>query len=216
MRSWWLTISAAREIVWPVELPDDIWQEVRALYGYSGGYGGATPGRAYHTYAHVLEVVERWREVERDVGWTHPDETFLAALYHDAVYVPGRHDNETESARHARAAAERLQLDAALVEKLILLTARHGHLSPTDVDAETALFLDCDMAILGADAECFDEYERQIAQEYSVIPPELYAAGRKRFLESLLGAPRIYLSKYFHDRLDAAARANLSRVLGIG
>ena len=59
----------------------------------------------------------------------------------------------------------------------------------------------------------FAEYERQIAREYSLIPPELYAAGRRKFLETVLAMPRIYLSDYFHARLDARARENLRRAL---
>jgi predicted metal-dependent HD superfamily phosphohydrolase len=187
-------------------VPEAMWDDVKAAY--------ATPGRAYHTYDHVLEVLERWREVEP--LWTRPLETFVAVLYHDAVYVPGRHDNEAESARLARLALTRFSVaaEAARVEELILLTARHGKLGPADVDAEAALFLDCDMAILAAPAARFAEYERQIAIEYGTLPPEVYAAGRRAFLEGVLGKPRIFLSDYFHARLDAAARENLRRALG--
>jgi predicted metal-dependent HD superfamily phosphohydrolase len=191
-----------------MEIPPALWDEVRAAY--------STPGRAYHTFDHVLEVMARWREVERDVGWRQPAETSVAVLYHDAVYVPGRHDNEAESARLMREAAARLlpELDAGRVEQLILFTARHGKLVPSDVDAEAALFLDCDMAILAAPPERFAEYQRQIAAEYSALPPEVYAMGRRRFLEGVLAAPRIFLSEYFHARLDATARDNLRRSLG--
>jgi predicted metal-dependent HD superfamily phosphohydrolase len=188
-------------------LPDEMVNEARVAY--------SSPGRAYHTWEHVKEVLSRWDEVARDVGWQEPRETRVAVLYHDAIYVPGRHDNEAASAELSRAAIARYtpDLDAERVASLILLTARHGKLTPADVDAEAALFLDCDMAILGADRARFDDYERAIAVEYSVVPPELYAAGRRRFLETLLNTPRIFCSDYFHARLDAAARDNLRRVL---
>jgi predicted metal-dependent HD superfamily phosphohydrolase len=188
-------------------IPPAMWEDVRASYD--------TPGRAYHTFDHVLEVMDRWRDVERDVGWERPLETSVAVLYHDAVYVPGRHDNEADSARRMREVVARLHpdVDCARVEELILLTARHGKLTPADVDAEAARFLDCDMAILGAAPERFAEYERQIAIEYSALPPELYAAGRRRFLDGVLASPRIFLSDYFHQRLDGAARKNLRPAL---
>jgi predicted metal-dependent HD superfamily phosphohydrolase len=184
-------------------VPTEMWDDVKAAY--------ATPGRAYHTYDHVLEVLARWHEVE----WTRPLESYVAVLYHDAVYVPGRHDNEAESAKLARAAITRFGVaaDAARVEELILLTARHGKLQPADVDPEAALFLDCDMAILAAPEARFAEYERQIAMEYSSLPPDVYAAGRRAFLEGVLRKPRIFLSDHFHAELDAAARANLRRAL---
>jgi predicted metal-dependent HD superfamily phosphohydrolase len=186
-------------------IPQELWDQVRVAY--------ATPGRAYHTFDHVLEVMERWHEVDRDLGWKQPLETGVAVLYHDAVYVPGRHDNEAESARLMREQVT-LPIDLARVEQLILLTARHGKLTPQDVDAEAALFLDCDMAILGSSPDRFAEYEKQIAIEYSSLPLELYAAGRRQFLAGVMATPRIFLSDYFHARLDAVARENLRRALG--
>lgn len=100
-------------------------------------------------------------------------------------------------------------------QALILLTARHGQLQPQDVDADAALFLDCDMAILAAPAEVFDAYDRGIAEEYrGVVPSLLFRLNRGRFLTGLLKRPRIFLSDDFHARCDAAARANLRRRLG--
>jgi len=45
------------------------------------------------------------------------------------------------------------------------------------------------------------------------VPDDLYRAGRRAFLESMLARPRIFASDFFHARLDAAARDNLQRVL---
>jgi predicted metal-dependent HD superfamily phosphohydrolase len=106
-------------------------------------------------------------------------------------------------------------VDVSRIEQLILLTARHGTLAASDVDPEAALFLDCDMAILGAPAEVFDAYDRGIAEEYAGhVPGFLFRLNRRRFLKHLLRSPRIFLSDFFHQRLDAAARANLRRRLG--
>jgi predicted metal-dependent HD superfamily phosphohydrolase len=41
----------------------------------------------------------------------------------------------------------------------------------------------------------------------------LFAINRKRFLKGLLGRERIFLSDFFHDRLDAQARSNLRRAI---
>jgi predicted metal-dependent HD superfamily phosphohydrolase len=139
----------------------------------------------------------------------------VAALFHDAVYVPAAKDNEARSAELARDAARRYfpRADRERIAKLVLLTARHGLLGPTDVDAEAALFLDCDMAILGASAGEFDAYDRGVAAEYAHVPRELYALGRRAFLGALLVKERIFLSDFWHARLDDRARANLRRVL---
>jgi predicted metal-dependent HD superfamily phosphohydrolase len=179
-----------------------------------------TPGRHYHTFEHVAEVLERLAEAARDVGRTTPLATTLAAVFHDAVYVVGRRDNEAESAKLARHVIDEDMAsatdEAPRVEQLILLTARHGALAAEDVDVDAAFFVDADMAILGAAPERFAAYDRDIALEYAAVPSELFAAGRKRFLEGLLARPRVYLSDYFHARFDAPARANLRRAIADG
>ncbi len=194
----------------PIALTPAHWQALEAAY--------ATPPRAYHHFGHVRAVLQHCQQVAVGPGWQQPVEVYLAALYHDAVYQAGRKDNEARSAQLALQAIAEVpalaHVDAARVEQLILLTARHGALGPDEVDAEAALFLDCDMAILGAPAEVFDAYDRGVAEEYrGVVPGFLYRAGRRRFLQGLLRAPRIFLSDFFHQRLDAAARANLRRQL---
>jgi len=177
------------------------------------------PPRAYHDFGHVHEVLAHYDEVAAGPGWMQPDEVFLAVLYHDAVYAPGRKDNEARSAALAREAIARWLpahgIDAGRVSMLIEATARHGTLAPDQVDREAALFLDCDMAILGAAPERFDAYDAGIAREYrGRVPSWLFAFNRRRFLKALLEAPRIFLSGFFHERLDAAARDNLRRALG--
>lgn len=195
----------------PFTLPAAMQADLEAAY--------ATPPRAYHGYAHVRAVLAHCQAVAEGPGWVHPREVQLAALYHDAIYEAGRNDNEARSAALARAQVERwlpgAGVDMARVEQLILLTARHGTLAAADVDPEAALFLDCDMAILGAPPEVFDAYDRGISEEYAGhVPGFLFRLNRRRFLKHLLRSPRIFLSAFFHQRLDAPARANLRRRLG--
>lgn len=185
----------------------------------------ATPVRAYHNFQHVQEVLRHFEEVSAGPGWTQPAEVYLAVLYHDAIYQAGRKDNEALSAALAMAQVSHwlpeCGIDTLRVAELINLTARHGQLSPTDFDQDgfalDALhFLDCDMAILGADPAVFDAYDQGIADEYrGHVPAFLFKLNRKRFLKGLLARERIFLSDYFHQRLDAAARANLRRAVGV-
>ena len=176
-----------------------------------------SPPRAYHGWSHVEDVEQWYQEVLKGPGWKKPREVFIAILFHDAIYVPGRKDNEEKSAQLALNLVDqhlpRKQLDTARIVELILLSARHGSLTPTDVDSEAALFLDCDMAILGAAPEVFDRYDAAIFEEFRHLDSKLYALGRRRFLSRLLASPRIFLSDFFRDRLEAAARANVSRAL---
>jgi len=193
----------------PLPLPAGLVAELAAAY--------AEPPRHYHTFAHATEVARRWREVADAGLWRQPVETWLAALFHDAIYVAGADDNERRSAALAVDAIARwfsgAGIDSARVAALVELTHDHGRLDPSAVDADAALFLDCDMAILGAEPAAFDAYDAAIAAEYAAVPADAYRAGRRRFLAGLLARPRIYLSNYFHERLDAAARANLTRAL---
>ncbi len=194
-------------------IPGPLLRELEAAY--------ATPPRAYHDFAHVGEVLRHYEAVAAGPGWAQPEEVRLAILFHDAIYEAGRSDNE---ARSADLALERIAhywpdaaVDRARVAGLIVLTARHGTHTPQDFpdDArgdDTRHFLDCDMAILGAEPAVFDAYDRGIAAEYrGKVPGWLFAIRRRAFLKSLLGRERIYLSEFFHERLDAAARANLRR-----
>lgn len=177
----------------------------------------AEPHRAYHDVLHLEEVLEQYAWVERELGWRHPREVWLALLFHDAVYDPDRNDNEAQSAALAAAEVRRWmpheRIDVERIERLILLTAKHGSLEAEQVDEEEALFLDCDMAILGAEPERFQAYEHGIAREFASLPPELFAAGRRRFLESLLGPEPIFLSPLFRSRFETRARDNVRRSL---
>ncbi|MCP3038805.1 hypothetical protein K6X12_10070 [Xanthomonas euvesicatoria pv. allii] len=179
----------------------------------------AAPPRAYHHFGHVRAVLQHYAEVAAGPGWRQPTEVWLAVLFHDAVYQPGRRDNEAQSALMAAEAIPRwwpqARVDVERVQALILLTARHGQVQPQDVDEDAALFLDCDMAILAAPAAVFDAYDQAIAEEYrGHVPSVLFRRNRRRFLAAVLKQPRIFLSDYFHTRHDTAARANLRRRLG--
>lgn len=194
----------------PLPLPAEQLQALHAAY--------AAPPRAYHNIGHVAEVLRHYADVAAGPGWTQPRETALAVLYHDAIYQAGRRDNEARSAQLAREHLARwlpqAGIDADRVAGLIELTARHGAIARDDVDEQTRLFLDGDMAILGAEPAVFDAYDRGIASEYrGHVPGPLFRLNRRRFLKALLKRERIFLSDFFHDRYDAAARNNLRRAI---
>lgn len=182
----------------PLTLAPEVEARLAAAY--------AEPHRAYHTAAHVADVLRWFDDVADDGLWRDPAAVYLACVFHDAVYEPQAKDNEARSAAMARALVGASDRTVELIE----LTARHGRLTPGDVDAEAALFLDCDLAILGAAPADFDAYDAAVAIEYQAVPAAAYRAGRRAFLAGLLARPRLFLSDRFHARLDGAARANLS------
>ncbi len=179
----------------------------------------AEPWRSYHDGLHLAELAGWFSRISAGPGWRRAPAVALAVLFHDAVYEPGRSDNESRSADLA-AAEIAIQMPAcggliARTRQLILATASHGEEAvDAAADPDLAYFLDADMAILGAPAERYDAYEAQVREEYtSVVPPDLFAAGRRAFLEGVLAADRIFHSDWFHRRLHAQATANVRRAV---
>jgi predicted metal-dependent HD superfamily phosphohydrolase len=96
--------------------------------------------------------------------------------------------------------------------------ATAGHELPPDVlDAlrdDMATFLDLDMAVLGAEPAAYDVYEAGIAAEYIPVHGlNNFRVGRAGFLRGMLSRERLFHTERFHQRLNAAARANLQRGL---
>lgn len=176
----------------------------------------AEPHRAYHGQAHVDALLGGLAGLGGVV--TDPAAVELAIWYHDAIYDPAARDNEARSADLLRmemaGLADPARLDAA--ELMVRLTAGHAltFQVPHAQRADCALFLDLDMAVLGASPAAFDDYERGIAAEYvPVHGAEAYRTGRAAFLRTLLARPRLFLTDRFEAALRTAARANIEGAL---
>ena len=170
------------------------------------------PGRAYHNLLHLSACLRHFDTVAPQL--IAPAAIELAIWCHDVIYDPRRQDNETASAAWATALLTTTHAVPALitrVSELILLT-RHSQ-RPLDDDA--ALLLDIDLAILGATAPRFDEYEQQIRQEYHRVPWSTYCTRRSAVLQAFLDRPTIYQSAIFQEQFESAARANLARSLAM-
>lgn len=167
------------------------------------------PHRAYHDLGHLAHV---FAELDAVPLWDPAVE--WAAWYHDAVYRPGKRDNERRSAVLARAALEEVGLRhlASRVVQLIEATATHDARSD---DTVAQLFLDADMAILGAAPATYERYARGIRREHRGVPAFLYARGRHHFLRDVLARRSIFLTDHFQRRYEQSARENLRRELRV-
>ncbi len=138
----------------------------------------------------------------------------LAIWFHDAVYRPGREDNEEASARLALRWSSALGLDPALGQRaadLILATRHDGpRAAARGRDPVEALLQDIDLAILGAGWAGYLRYERGIAREHAGLSG--FREGRARLLRELLARPALYRTASFR-RLEGRARRNLARSL---
>ena len=167
------------------------------------------PHRRYHTRQHLDECLARLAAVRARAE--RADEVELALLYHDAVYDPLAADNEARSADLAEEAmrAHAVPADAIARVRALILATRHVEPPATP---DEALLVDVDLGILAAAQARFDEYERQVREEYAWVPGPLFRRKRRAVLESFLARPRIYVSGAF-DRDERPARENLARSL---
>lgn len=168
--------------------------------------------RAYHTLEHVehlLDELDAVRGLAED-----PDAVEFALWFHDAVYDIGAGNNEEESARLARAAALGHGMPAAWADRVSSLVLATRHAAPP-VEADAQLVVDIDLSILGQPWERFDAYENQILAEYAPLLEEhgaaRFSAGRAAILRRFLDRPTIYSTRYFQEKYEEPARANLRR-----
>ncbi|HSP84348.1 MAG TPA: hypothetical protein VLN09_01185, partial [Psychrobacter sp.] len=143
----------------------------------------------------------------------------LALYYHDVIYNPRRSDNELESAEYAVEAlkgylsAEQCQH----IYALIMMTATHELHECLDKDtvSDAAYLLDMDLSILGAPWSEYHQYAQAVRQEYAHVTKENYRVGRIAVLEKLLTHPTLYLTEYYHARLEEQARDNIKHEINL-
>ena len=177
------------------------------------------PQRRYHDATHLAEVLTA---VDTLGGAEHvPAEdravATLAAWFHDAVYaVQSPADNEERSAALAARELERLGADRSVVERVVevvLDTASHDLGSSALPDAARVIVHDADLWVLSAPVERFDEYCRQVREEYHHVPAAAYASARSEVLRPFLTRPHVYLTAHARRHWEPAARENLAREL---
>lgn len=165
--------------------------------------------RRYHTLTHVIWVLRHVSALAH-AGESTTDLAAVqfAALWHDAVYTPGANDNEACSAVLACCAAADLGWETPrqlLVERLVLATAEHR-----PYDADEALLVDADLAILGAPRQVYANYVTGIRHEYSHVDDGAWKLGRTAVLTSFLTQPHLYFTDTMRTQRETRARANIA------
>lgn len=163
--------------------------------------------RKYHGPHHINEclgVLDR-----SNLGEASNPLVEFGLWFHDAIYNTFSRKNEERSAEAAVRVLERSgrpPADCALVRELILAT-RHD-VRPTDPPQQ--LLVDVDLAILGANADRYAEFELQIRAEYWWVPTALYRKQRAAILHSFVMRPSIYATHEFRERYERQARNNIA------
>jgi predicted metal-dependent HD superfamily phosphohydrolase len=170
------------------------------------------PWRRHHDFQHPLElfaILLKFKEEMDDpnaVGWT--------IMYHDSIYdpeaEPGR--NEELSARLAEAETPAFLATKAVNKVAGITRATAGH-TPVDLGRDCELFLDGDLAILGAPPERYERYALDIREEYGHVPTEIYVPARIDILGKLASRHEdtgVYTTEPFQAEFEEQAQINIA------
>ncbi len=163
-------------------------------------------GRYYHDLSHIMQMLD----IAHQHAFEDWNSIFFAIWFHDSIQNSGK-DNELKSAELSRYTLQELGADTIFCEKVYqLIMATQGHQSPRDKD--TALFIDCDLSILGSTPEIYQRYSIGCRKEYN-IPDFMYSIGRRKFLKNLLKRPYIFQTNTFQKLFEKQARTNIKNEL---
>jgi predicted metal-dependent HD superfamily phosphohydrolase len=178
----------------------------KLIFGIWGRY--MERHRYYHNKTHLSQCLQELRGVSRLCA--DFDLVEMAIYFHDAIYDTHAHDNEERSADLFAQVAQTLEMGPEVIEKgrRLILATKHQH-EPVDIDEQ--IIVDIDLAILGQPWERFEEYEKQIRQEYEWVPEETFRSVRAGILKGFLEREHIYATPEFRARYEARARENLNR-----
>jgi predicted metal-dependent HD superfamily phosphohydrolase len=199
-------LSARFEQCWEAaggEASKRVFQDIAARYSEAR--------RHYHTLEHVAHCLSEIDIPQLDAGDRLAVE--LAIWFHDVVYeIPGS-GNERRSAEYFKQFAVLTTLSPEAIDRVVTMILASEKHAADRADKALQIFLDIDLAILGASPERFRQYDRDIRTEYSSIFDAIYYPKRRQLLRQFLMRDAIYLTPEFRDRYEARARENLRSVV---
>ncbi|MBD2762831.1 DUF4031 domain-containing protein [Kocuria sp. cx-116] len=166
------------------------------------------PHRSYHDLGHLLRVLE---SIDALVAAREHPELVAAAWFHDAVHQGRAGTDERQSADLARnrlkmAGYSRSACDR--VARLVLATLDH---TPDADDADAQVLVDADLSILGTDDATYQEYAREVRDEYRHVPDRDFAPARVEILSRLLDKPALFHTERGSVLWEERARINVRR-----
>ncbi len=183
------------------------------------GYGDAR--RAYHSWEHVAELLEKLDEFQALAA--RPALIATAVFWHDSVYVTqapdGAKRSDFENVRDSAELFLRHTLlnadDAAAVHELIMATADHtrAEVKMEHYDGfagDLDLFLDLDLSPLAAPWKIFAENLENIRFEFAWVPERKFYSNQIGMLEGFLKADaRLFRRAETRRKWLVAAKGNL-------
>ena len=135
----------------------------------------------------------------------------MALWFHDAIYIPRSSENEKQSAElFVRAAGGHFRPSfIRKVYELILVTA-HKELAQ---ECDKQFVADIDLSSFGVDWEEFLRDTKAVREEQADNSDAVFYLAHAKFLNALLGRPRIFGTEFFYGRYEQQARENITRLL---
>lgn len=197
------------EVAWQLHVSTDLSLLDRILARHREKH------RRYHTATHVAWVIRHVDELVTVEPVDHLGEVVAAAFYHDAVYEPSYPANERASARLARRDLTAIGWTVEAVERVasMIEATEHDASGSEHVGGDTAILLDADLAILGADPAGYSTYVAGVRSEYRHVDDDDWTGGRAGVLRGLLQRPTIYRTATGRGRWEERARANITAEL---
>lgn len=165
--------------------------------------------RHYHTLDHLGALFGLLEDHGEDIA--EAPRVAFAVWYHDVIYDPRATDNEEKSAERACAELADLGADPELAERVARLIRATKNHTAGGGDPDDNLFLDADLAIIGAPPADYDAYVRNVRAEYAHLNEAAWARGRGAFLSALAGQSRLFHTDAFEAAFARQARANIAR-----
>ena len=185
--------------------PSIIWEKIKQQY--------TEPHRAYHNLSHIHHCLNQLELVWREA--TNPYLISWALYFHDYFYDIEDNLNELRSSVESTrtACSVKLATEFAIASGLLVLATKKHHVIETPLVArkDMEILLDIDLAILGKPWEQYDEYRKQVRQEYITVLWDIYAQKRAEILSNFLRRSQIFYFSFFFDRYEKQARKNLEQ-----
>ena len=180
-----------------------LYQDVYTLY--------ATPGRHYHTPAHIAHCLQRKDEIAHLLE--DPNTVELAIWFHDVIYDMGASDNEARSAEFfvERTAGKLSSCQAQRVVSHIHATIYPSQ--PTDPDAQ--FVVDIDLSSFSLPWPQFLRDSVNVRRESTTSDPYEYAEKQQSFLEMLCTAQPFFRTDFYLERYEQQAQDNIRRILAL-
>jgi predicted metal-dependent HD superfamily phosphohydrolase len=163
--------------------------------------------RHYHNLEHIeemLSLLEQLPDIVQNIQVLK-----LSTWFHDYIYHPQAKNNEELSAIYAERVLSQLNIDPQIIYLTIQIIRSTKNHQPRLISSDNLVFLDLDLAILGATQERYFQYTQAIRKEYQYLSDRDYYQGRIKVLTQFLTRPRIYYTDYFYHRFEAIGRKNM-------